>query len=274
MAIRAVLFDLGDTLWHFPNFPDRAVATSESGARIERLLRAWDLCDGVACDALADAIRDAQWQATLDAEESHGRSPHFPTVVQERAEAAGLALSDEQAEAVWDAWNLGGAFYGRVVFPDSAPTLAELRRRGFIVGAVTNRALGGRRFAEELRESGLLEYFETLAISCDDGWLKPHPSLFRRALEDLRVKPAEAVMVGDQLRADVMGAKALGMVAVWKRPPGWERQEPAALADGTPALPDYAVDRVVELLDLPILADADAPAVPKSGADADRPALR
>ena len=265
MPIRAVLFDLGDTLWHFPSFPERAVAAAAAGARIEELLRAWGLCAGVACEALADAIRDAQWQATLDAEQSHGRSPHFPTVVRERARAHGLALDDEQAEAVWDAWNLGGAFYGRAVFPDSAPTLTELRRRGFRIGAVTNRALGGRRFVEELRESGLLEFFETLAISCDDGWLKPHPALFRRALEDLRVAPAEAVMVGDQLRADVMGAKAMGMVAVWKRPPGWERQEHAALADGTPALPEYTVDDVGELLDLPILARAAAPTVRRSG---------
>ena len=168
----------------------------------------------------------------------------------------------------------GGGFYGRAIFEDSAPTLAELRRRGFRLGVVTNRALGGRRFAEEMVESGLLDYFETLAISCDHGWLKPHPALFQRALEDLRVPPEEAVMVGDQLRADVMGAKALGMVAVWKRPPNWERQQPAALPDGTPALPDYTIDAVAELLDLPILAEAGADSGRTSGTKVDGGALR
>lgn len=258
MTVRAVLFDLGDTLWHFPNFPDSAIANAASGRRLEERLRAWDLCDGVACEDLAAAVREAQWRATVAAEGSHGRSPHFPSVVREAAAAHGLMLTDAQAEALWDAWNLGGAFYGRVVFPDSVATLAELRHRGIRVGAVTNRALGGRRFVDELRESGLLEFFETLAISCDDGWLKPHPALFRRALDDLRVAPAEAAMVGDQLRADVMGAKAIGMIAIWKRPPGWEQQPPARLPDSTPALPDYTIDDIGELLDLPIVAVPEA----------------
>lgn len=252
MPIRAVLFDLGDTLWHFPNFPDDATVTGASARRVERLLQEWGLCDGVACDELAASIRREQWQQTLEAESTHGRSPDFAAVVQACAAQAGVAIDRAQGEALWDAWNLGGAFFGRVVFPDSIPTLRELRRRGFAIGAVTNRALGGRRFADELRESGMIDLFDALAISCDDGWLKPHPALFRRALEELRVPPEEAVMVGDQLRADVMGAKALGMAAVWKRPPG-RAQEPAHLPDGAPAVPDYTIDHPGELLALPIL---------------------
>ena len=252
MLVRAVLFDLGDTLWHFPNFPDDATVLAALSERIERQLDAWGLCEGVACQELAAAIRQANWEQTLAAEQSHGRSPDFPALVRDCAARQGVDLSAEQAAALWDAWNLGGAFYGRVVFPDSVPTLEELRRRGFKVGAVTNRSLGGRRFADELRESGMLHLFDTLAISCDDGWLKPHPALFRRALDDLRVSPDQTVMVGDQLRADVMGAKSLGMIAVWKRPPG-RTQEVATLPDGRPATPDYTIDQIGELLDLPIL---------------------
>ena len=83
-------------------------------------------------------------------------------------------------------------------------------------------------------------------------------------------------MVGDSLRADVAGAKALGMIAVWKRPP-WARPdadagskppnwggatvsaqsaaEDATLPDGTVAVPDYVIDHPRELLDLPIFQD-------------------
>ena len=254
MPIRAVLFDLGDTLWHFPSFPDLTTMTAASAERVEARLRAWELCDGVACADLAETIRRAAWEQTEAAERSHGRSPDFPALVRQCAMAAGVTLDAAQSAALWDAWNLGGEFLGRVIFPDSIPTLQELRRRGYKVGAVTNRALGGRRFADELRASGMLDCFDTLAISCDDGWLKPHPALFRRALDDLRVAPQEAVMVGDNLRADVMGAKALGMIAVWKRPPGGE-QQPAALPDGTVAYPDYTIDHPGELLRLPIVSD-------------------
>jgi putative hydrolase of the HAD superfamily len=139
------------------------------------------------------------------------------------------------------------------VFPDSFGTLEELRRRGVRLGCVTNRSHGGARFSEELRESGLLDLFGALAVSCDDGWLKPNPALFRLALDGLGVAAEEAVMVGDDLRADVMGAKALGMVAVWKRRPGAEPR-PVLLPDGTPVEPDYVIDTPGELLALPVLA--------------------
>jgi len=255
MPIHAVLFDLGDTLWHFPNFPDEPTMTAASARRLQACLDSWGL--GALADpvALASCIRTRAIASTQDAEFSHGRSPDFVDVASACAHAAGLALSREQGAALWDAWNLGGRFFGRVIFPDTISTLEELRRRGFRLGAVTNRSLGGERFTEELRESGLLRFFETLAVSCDDGWLKPHPALFQRALDDLGVAAADAVMVGDNLRADVMGAQALGMVTVWKRPPGAELS-PHALPNGQLAHPDYVIDAPGELLALPILQAA------------------
>jgi putative hydrolase of the HAD superfamily len=274
MPIRAVLFDLGDTLWHFPSFPSDATVTSALAERVERQLKVWSLCDGVDCTALALAVRQGMWDVTQEAELGHGRNPDFPELVRSRAAEHGVHISIEQATALWDAWHLGGAYLGREIFPDALPTLVELHRRGFRLGAVTNRSHGGNRFLDELRETGFLEFFETLAISCDDGWLKPHRALFLRALDDLRIGPVEAVMVGDQLRADVMGAKALGMTAVWKRARGWERQQPATLSDGTPALPDYTIDRIDELLGLPILAGVHVEPRRSSGTEADRPALR
>jgi FMN phosphatase YigB (HAD superfamily) len=62
-------------------------------------------------------------------------------------------------------------------------------------------------------------------------------------------------MVGDSLRCDVAGAKALGMVAVWKRPP---LDEPTELgADKLDVVgeiaPDYVIDNLRELTRLPIL---------------------
>lgn len=247
--IRAVLFDLGDTLWHFPSSPGRAAILAERARRIEARLTAWGLCDGVDCDALSTALAEMDQEQTRAAEYSHGRSPDFPALIAACAAAQGLTLDRTQSTALWHDLELG-TFIGRELFPDSIPLLEELRRRGYRLGVVTNRSVGGPPFIEELRAYGLLDFFEALAVSCDDGWLKPHPALFRKALDALTVAPAEAAMVGDSLRADVMGAKALGMVAVWKRPPH-RPQEPAALPDGTLALPDYTIDHPSELLDLP-----------------------
>ena len=45
---------------------------------------------------------------------------------------------------------------------------------------------------------------------------KPRPEPFLRALDALGVAPADALFVGDELEADIRGAKALGMTTVWK----------------------------------------------------------
>lgn len=249
--IRAVLFDLGDTLWHFPNMPPAEARLARSAEKVEAALRGWGLCDGVDCALLARDVQEADWRQTVAAYQSHCRSPHFPTLVREAAATRGLRLTEARALELWHAWNVGGAFLGRELFPDSVPTLRRLKEQGYRLGTVTNRSLGGPLFMEELRSYGMLDLFETFAISCDDGWLKPAPQLFRKALDELGVRPEETVMVGDSLRADVAGAKALGMVAVWKRPPN-PAPEQATLPDGTPVTPDYVVDHPGELLRLPL----------------------
>ena len=65
-------------------------------------------------------------------------------------------------------------------------------------------------------------------------------------------------MVGDSLRADVEGARALGMTAVWRRPP---LDEPVEAGADPPEVegsvrPDYTVDSVGEIRGLPPFADS------------------
>jgi len=55
-----------------------------------------------------------------------------------------------------------------------------------------------------------------MAISADLGIRKPNPDIFLHALNRLKVEPEEAAMVGDSLKADVVGAKMLNMLAIWK----------------------------------------------------------
>jgi HAD superfamily hydrolase (TIGR01549 family) len=106
----------------------------------------------------------------------------------------------------------------RELFDDTPYTLAELKRRGYILGVVTNRHYGGLPFYEDLQTMGLLDYFEYehMAISADLGIRKPNPDIFTHALNRLQVQPEEAAMVGDSLKADILGARLLNMLAIWK----------------------------------------------------------
>lgn len=253
MKVRAVLFDLGDTLWHFPELPSEDAIAAESGRRIDARLAAWGAEQPGLGGQLARAVMDADRQATRAGMLGDGRSPDFAALVRECALALGLVLDEARAAVLWDELHVGGPFLKRTMFPDSVPLLEELRRRGYRVAGVTNRSLGGARFREELEDLRLMHLFDAMAVSADHGWLKPHRALFDKALGEVGVAPEEAVMVGDDLHADVYGARAIGMVAVWKRPPNREEQ-PVRLNDGTEVRPDFTIDHPGQLLDLPPFA--------------------
>lgn len=260
--IRAVLFDLGETLWHFPNMPSFDIIRGETVRRISDLLRSWGVDPGGERLFLGRDIRIAVEKADREAYNSDCISPHYPTLARDAAARMGIDLSDEQAVELWHTWNLGGIFLGRTLFDDAIPTLDWLRRQGYRIGAVTNRVLGGEPFREELHHHGLLDCFEVLSISCDLGYMKPHPKIFEHALDTLDVSPQEAAMVGDSLRADVGGAQALGMTAVWRRNSVDEATEDdlASEKGGSAELgevkPDFIVDNLWEITELPIFRGA------------------
>ncbi len=240
MAIRAVLFDLGNTLWHIPDPPPVERIRGETVRRIFALLHSWGIEPEGELRFLGRDIRLTTGEADRTAYEGDCVSPHFPTVVREMAATKGLDLTPEQAEELWTTWNLGGPFFGRRLFDDAIETLETLRSRGYRIGCVTNRAFGGPAFVQEVEEHGLAEMLDVMSVSCDMGYMKPHAEIFQHALDRLDVTPQETVMVGDSLRADVGGAQALGMTAVWRRRPQASEQ-----VDGV--RPDFVVDELREV---------------------------
>ncbi len=98
-----------------------------------------------------------------------------------------------------------------------AAALADLRARGIRLGVVSDAGLMvGRVLRGRLARADLLRHFEpgALAFSDEVGVTKPRPEIFRRALDALDARPAEAAHVGDLRFTDIAGAKALGMRAV------------------------------------------------------------
>jgi putative hydrolase of the HAD superfamily len=99
-------------------------------------------------------------------------------------------------------------------FPDVEPVLGELQG-SYHLALVTNGPPCLQR--EKLRACGLEPFFREVVISGELGIGKPDPRIFEHALSRLNVSPAEAVMVGDGLERDVLGAKQAGLIAVWVR---------------------------------------------------------
>src|SRR3990172_11961105 len=247
--ITAVLFDLGDTLWHFPSMPPVDVIRGETVARISRLLERWGTEVADERRFLGRDIRLAVEEETRRAFHGDCVDPGYPDLCRRVGARHGLHLTPEQGEDLWEAWNLGGAFLGRTLFPDSLDTLRWLKSEGYRLGSVTNRGYAGPRFRQELDDLGLTPLFEVVAVSCEVGYMKPHPRIFQYALDAMGLQPEEAVMVGDSLRADVEGAKTIGMIAGWRRPPEGGPVEDTTDEPETdgPIRPHYTVDTLAQL---------------------------
>lgn len=70
----------------------------------------------------------------------------------------------------------------------------------------------------KMRTSGIHHFFNTLTNSEDTGFQKPHPEIFRIAMQSAGATVENSLMIGDNYEADVLGAYALGMKCVFYNP--------------------------------------------------------
>jgi putative hydrolase of the HAD superfamily len=107
--------------------------------------------------------------------------------------------------------SIEGAFARRsawYVFPDVVPSLDTLAAAGIRMGVISNFVWGAPELIHSLE---LARHFEALTVSARVGYQKPHKGIFEHALEQLHVAPERAMHVGDSYRADVVGARRLGI---------------------------------------------------------------
>ena len=114
--ITTVFFDLGDTLWHFPNMPPREFIRKETVRRLRELLATWGHHFEGERFYLGRDIRLAVEEETSRAFHGDCVDPNYPELCRRVAARHDLSLTREQGEELWEAWNLGGAFLGRELF--------------------------------------------------------------------------------------------------------------------------------------------------------------
>jgi HAD superfamily hydrolase (TIGR01509 family) len=187
--IRAVLFDLDDTLYPQASFLDAAwVAVADAAAPY--------------------GIAPAVLHAALTAVAAEGS---------DRGRIIDRALVRIHADAV-PVGPLLAAFRGcsparLPLYPGAREALAQVRSHAF-TGLVTDGEVQGQRV--KIRALGLEDAFDTIVYSDDLGraFRKPHPAPFEHLLARLGVPADAAVMIGDRPDKDVAGAAAAGLRAI------------------------------------------------------------
>ncbi len=205
MPIRAVLFDLGNTLvsyYRADQFP----------AILRRCLAAClaELRPTIAAEPAEELIELA---LSLNRE----APDHAVRPLAERLATLFPECKNDPTELE----HLGAAFLNPIfatarVDPDAIPVLRALRGAGTLLAIVSNTPWGSSAAAwrAELNRHGLLEAVDAAVFCVETGFRKPHPAPIRRALEVLNVAAREALFVGDDPRWDVLGAQAAGVRAV------------------------------------------------------------
>lgn len=97
--------------------------------------------------------------------------------------------------------------------PGALEAVERLRADGHRLALVTN---GGPAFQRaKLARFGLESHFDAVFVEGELGYGKPDARVFLAALDAVAVAPEEAWMVGDNLSADIAGAQAVGIHAIW-----------------------------------------------------------
>lgn len=96
-----------------------------------------------------------------------------------------------------------------VLYDDVLPTLKAVKEKKLTVGLLTNLQ---REIDSMCLELGIASFLDFTVTSGEVGADKPQAPIFLKALELAKIKPQEAIHIGDQYNNDVKGARAVGIV--------------------------------------------------------------
>jgi putative hydrolase of the HAD superfamily len=227
MALRAVLFDIDDTLFSTTRFA-KAARTNAVRAMIRVGL---DLPEELVLKELDEVL--AEFTSNYD--------HHYDQLLRRLRPRALQSVNPALIVAAGVAAYHDTKFRELKPFEDVIPLLAALRGAGVITGIVTHGWT--TKQAEKIVRLGLVPHLDPRALFISEqlGISKPNPTIYALALRDLQLAPEEAMYVGDSPSHDVTPPKSLGMLATWARRASRFTPGPKD------AEPDHVVDDFVEL---------------------------
>jgi putative hydrolase of the HAD superfamily len=231
--IKAVLFDLDNTLVDFTAMKDAAVE-----AAVDAMLDAGLGLDRAEATARLYSIYEREgieFQRVFDhfLEETLGRIDY-------KMLASGIVAYRRARE-------------GRLVlYPHAHWTLVELIRLGLRLAVLTDAPV--LQAWLRLCGVGVHHLFDAVVTFDDTGECKPAAAPFQKALDELGIAPDEAVMIGDWPERDVAGARRMGIHTVYARYGDTGAEVPSGA--------DFEIDdiaHVVEIIDRLNVAEAEVP---------------
>lgn len=202
-GIKHIFFDLDRTLWDFETNSKKALqeiyAHYELSNHIEHFNHFHHSYLKINADLwqkygkkkiTKEELRDARFLKTLKIHDIHDED------LANKISQSYIDLSPKQTQ----------------LFPNTIKTLEDLREKGYKMHIITNGFVEVQFI--KLKESRLETFFDIIVCSEHIGFNKPDKRIFHHALELAGAKAEESVMIGDDLKIDILGANQVGMEAI------------------------------------------------------------
>jgi FMN phosphatase YigB (HAD superfamily) len=218
-AVQAIIFDYGNTI-----IPYGRPELTQYGAAVFAAMEAnYGSLDRVRFDALRQASRMDPYAGDPPKYRENDMSAITAMLVRELVgNDPTPGELDQLLQARHDAFVEGVG-----VDSETVAALKSLASR-YPLGLLSNYP-DGPAIRASLERLGLKGLFKSVVVSGELGYVKPHPIMFAKSVEEMEVAAPSCLFVGDNWLADVQGAKAVGMQVAhmtrWNPPEEFVRAE-------------------------------------------------
>ncbi|WKK66775.1 YjjG family noncanonical pyrimidine nucleotidase [Lutimonas zeaxanthinifaciens] len=201
MNVKHIFFDLDHTLWDFETNSNRTFEYIFQRNRIEV-----DLAD---FHNVYRPINLRYWK--LFREDKVTKADLRYSRLREAFDEVGVKIQDDMIHLLSEEYITYLADHNDL-FENAIHVLDYLKEK-YEMHIITNGFEEVQR--RKLKNSNLMPFFDQIVTSEKVGVKKPHPEIFKYALEAAGADPDRSVMIGDNFEADILGAKNVGMQTIF-----------------------------------------------------------
>jgi HAD superfamily hydrolase (TIGR01549 family) len=210
--IRAVLFDLGDTVFNFGKVNTTQVFLQGARSSYDFLKKHDQPTGGFWSYFARNLFRLRLRQIRSDIT---GRDFDALSFLKKVGQRQGMRLSPENWEEFAWSWYEPLSHMAKVE-PDIKETLGHLTGLGLKLGILSNTFVNRTSLDRHLQRAGIIEFFPVRLFSYEFKVRKPHREIFRIAAERIGEALENVLFVGDRIDKDIEPALGGGMKAALK----------------------------------------------------------
>jgi putative hydrolase of the HAD superfamily len=208
--IKAIIFDLGETILTFGRVNEKKVFARSAGASYQYLRNLKEPVGSyrMYCWRNMVSLKVRYWISNLTGKD-------FDALGLLQKVNKSLKLDNRQWEELFWRWYEPLTRIAKVE-EDLITTLSKLKAAGIKLGILSNTFIHSSSIERHLRELKILDFFTERLYSYQFGFRKPDIRIFASAAEKMGERPENILFVGDLIKNDIKPAIKAGMKAVLK----------------------------------------------------------